>query len=470
MNSHARPVDAGSVERVAGLRSAHGASPGTGRAELDVALHDALEAGAVDLYRTATDDGRVRLRMVELGDRVAELVPGLLPTRDQRAEDAARPLEEQRGWEVDHAILLHHVLSDQSSGLHLLDSMRRPTPAAERDLAAYTASGRARSGTVTLERRGAVSLVQMEDGLHLNAEDLDQLRSLEYLADLCLLDPLTSVVLLRGGVMSHPKYRGRRVFCAGINLRELAAGRIPLVGYLLEREAGYLAKILHGLSTGGRGSVRSKPWVAGVDGFAIGGGTQLLLVCDRVVAAEGVFASLPAAQEGIIPGAANMRLIRQVGARMTRELVLTGRAVRTDDDDAHLVFDRVVSTEEMDAALDEECLAMAEPAVRANRHMVNASLESPDDLRRYLADFALLQAQRARSDDVLGKASAFGRGDTPDHDRTDDRTDAQTRGQVHVHRADDGTVTAASGHTTPPFPPAPVPPEGAPRWPSRPDL
>lgn len=437
----------------------------TSRDALDHALHEYFSAEAASLYWQVTEQGRVRTRMVELGDRVGDLVPGLLPNRKERKDDGARPAAAQRGWEIDHAIFLHHVLTDRHCGLHLLDSMRRPKASAEQAAAEFAVSGRASSGSVTMARRGGISSISMNDGQHLNAEDIEQLRALEYLTDLALLDPATTVVLLRGGVMTHHKYRGRRVFCAGINLTKLAAGSIPLVEYLIEREAGYLAKILHGLSSDDDSRRQSKPWVAAVEGFAIGGGAQVVLVCDRVVAEEGAFASLPAAQEGIIPGAANMRLINQVGARAAREMVLTGRVITAGEPDAHLMFDRVVPSQNMDRAVAEECEAMAEPAVQANRQMLNLALEAPDDLRRYLAEFCLLQAMRARSADVLGKASAFGAAAVV-------AAEAPARGHVHVHRTPDGVVSSESGDDAPPFPPfppAPPPIEGGQRWSSRQD-
>ena len=51
-----------------------------------------------------------------------------------------------------------------------------------------------------------------------------------------LLDPAVRVGVLRGGEMSHPRYRGKRVFSAGINLKSLHAGEISLVDFLLRRD------------------------------------------------------------------------------------------------------------------------------------------------------------------------------------------------------------------------------------------
>src|SRR5262249_50156873 len=82
-----------------------------------------------------------------------------------------------------------------------------------------------------------------------------------------------------------------------INLKSLHAGRISLVGFLVRRELGYLQKIMRGIRADAAGSWHSplveKPWVAAVDSFAIGGGAQILLVMDHVIAATDSYISLP---------------------------------------------------------------------------------------------------------------------------------------------------------------------------------
>ncbi|MFD0891772.1 enoyl-CoA hydratase/isomerase family protein, partial [Streptosporangium algeriense] len=179
----------------------------------------------------------------------------------------------------------------------------------------FRATGLAELGTVRVARRDGVTHLTVHNEHCLNAEDEALADDMETAVDLALLDEGTGVGVLRGGVMSHPRYRGRRVFSAGLNLRDLRDGRISLVGFLLRRELTYICKILHGALTG-PSATAEKPWVAAVDAFAIGGGLQLLLVFDRVVAADDAFFSLPAAQEGIVPGVANLRLTRLVGGRL----------------------------------------------------------------------------------------------------------------------------------------------------------
>src|SRR5262249_28897866 len=82
------------------------------------------------------------------------------------------------------------------------------------------------------------------------------------------------VAVLRGGVVTHPKYAGRRLFGAGINLTRLYRGKIPFL-WFLERDMGYLHKLVRGLADpeGPIGELHGrdieKPWIAAGDGIAI---------------------------------------------------------------------------------------------------------------------------------------------------------------------------------------------------------
>jgi thioesterase DpgC len=209
--------------------------------------------------------------------------------------------------------------------------------------------------------------------------------------------------------MSHPRYRGKRVFSAGINLKALHAGRISLTGFLLRRELGYIHKLVRGLVVAGEPDGLAKPWVAAVDGFAIGGGMQLLLVFDHVLAASDSYLSLPAAQEGIVPGSANFRLTRCVGPRLARQIILGGRRIRATEPEARLLIDEVAVPADLDAAIEQRLARLQGPAVLANRRMLNHAEEPADEFRGYMAEFALQQALRIYSADVIGKVSRFDR-------------------------------------------------------------
>jgi thioesterase DpgC len=150
-----------------------------------------------------------------------------------------------------------------------------------------------------------------------------------------------------------------------------------------------------------------KPWVAAVDGFAIGGGTQLLLVFDHVLAASDAYLSLPAAKEGIIPGVSNFRLTRSTGPRLARQVILEGRRIWAREPEARLLVDEVVEPEEMDNAIERSLERFSGDAVLANRRMLNLAEESPDAFRAYMAEFALQQALRLYDRDVIGKVGRF---------------------------------------------------------------
>ncbi|MGK4593807.1 (3,5-dihydroxyphenyl)acetyl-CoA 1,2-dioxygenase DpgC [Amycolatopsis sp. w19] len=368
-----------------------------------------VEAHAEELYAELTG-GRTRyLRLDELVRAAALAFPGLVPSEEQMAAERARPQAEKEGREIDQGIFLRGILRAPKAGPHLLDAMLRPTARAQRLLPEFLETGLVRMEAVRLERRDGVAHLTLCRDDCLNAEDAQQVDDMETAVDLVLLDPSVRVGLLRGGVMSHPRYLGRRVFCAGINLKKLSSGDIPLVDFLLRRETGYIQKIFRGLLTDDSWHSRftGKPWMAAVDSFAIGGGTQLLLVFDHVLAASDAYLSLPAAKEGIIPGVSNFRLSRIAGPRVARQVILGGRKLRADEPDARSIVDEVVPPEEMDAAIDGALARLDGEAVAANRRMVNLSEEPPEEFRRYIAEFALQQALRIYGADVIGKVDGF---------------------------------------------------------------
>jgi (3,5-dihydroxyphenyl)acetyl-CoA 1,2-dioxygenase len=369
-----------------------------------------MAAHADAVYDELTDGRAFHLRLAELVDAAAARFPGLVPTAEQVATERARPLAAREGREIDQGIFLGGVLRSPLAGLHLLDAMRRPTPRAIQLLPEFSRTGLADLGSVHIKRStGAAYLTMCRDDC-LNAEDNQQVEDMETAVDLALLDPGVQVGLLRGGVMSHPRYRGKRVFSAGINLKALHAGGISLVDFLLRRELGYIHKLVRGILIEDgmcwHSPAVEKPWVAAVDGFAIGGGMQLLLVCDHVIAASDAYFSLPAAHEGIVPGAAGFRLARH-GPRLPRQIILQGRRIWASEAAVRLLVDEVVEPAEVESVIEKSLDRLQGPAVVANRRMLNLAGESPDEFRRYMAEFAVQQALRLYSDDVIRKVSRF---------------------------------------------------------------
>lgn len=358
------------------------------------------------VYRCLTVDLTSRKRLDELVFDAAALIDGLVPTREQIAVERECAQKDKEGREIDQGIFFWGVLRCARSGTHLLDSMLLPTTRAQALLQSYLQCGRADLGPILLERHESAAHLTIRNLATLNAEDDALVEAMETAVDLALMDH-TSVCVLRGAPMTHPRYRGRRVLCPGINLRHLAAGKISFVNFLLRRELGVLNKIRRGIfqpmAELALQDPTCKPWIVAVESFAIGGGMQILLNADRVIAADDSYLSLPAAHEGIIPGAANLRLGRLVGGRLARQIVLSGRKLHALDAEAAALIDRVVPVGGMDTAIKEAVAELSAPAVIANRMMINLHEETSDTLRMYMADFALQQSLRLYAAEVIEK-------------------------------------------------------------------
>ncbi len=265
-----------------------------------------LSAHAGRVYDDLTDGGRKFVRLESLVFDAAAAVPGLVPTRDEVAAEAALDQRDKDGVEIDQGIFIAHVLAGGRTGLHLCHAMLLPRPESADLAARFAADGALDLGAARLERRGRAVHLTAANPRFLNAEDETTLERMETAVDVAILDPTTDVAVLRGGPVVHAKYRGRRLFGAGINLTHLYRGRIPFVWFLV-RDMGYVHKILRGVArpdslpddVDGRGI--EKPWIAAVDGFAIGGHCQLLLCMDYVLAAADAFLTLPARKEASSP-------------------------------------------------------------------------------------------------------------------------------------------------------------------------
>lgn len=368
------------------------------------------------VYAEITDDLTRPLRLAELLDAAARRFPGLVPDPAAVALDAGRLQADKEGWEIDHGIFFAAVFGHPESGRHLLDSARLPSARALCLIEDYTATGRLDLEAVSLRRVDGVSTVTMCNLYCLNAEDNQHVADMETAVDLVLLDPSSAVGVVRGAEMTHSRYRGRRVFSAGINLAHLHEGRISYIDFLLGREVGYISKVLRGIELGEEHwphLTSTKPWIAAVDTFAIGGGAQLLMVFDRVIAAADSYVSLPAAQEGIIPGAGNLRLTRSGRGRLARDVILWGRRLHAREPESACLIDTVVEPAEMDGAIERAALRLASPAVATNKAMLVGAEEPLDEFRTYMAHFALQQGLRIHGADVLSKVRRFHSKDVP---------------------------------------------------------
>ena len=251
-----------------------------------------------------------------------------------------------------------------------------------------------------LERHGRAVHLLSSNPRYLNAEDQGTIDAMEIGVDVATLDPGTEIAVLRGQPVEHAKYAGRRIFGAGINLTHLYHGSIPYLWYL-QRELGFVHKYLRGIATPDllpddvNGAGVEKPWIAAVEGFAIGGHCQILLTMDYVLATDDAFLSLPARKEGIIPGAANLRLPRFTGDRLARQLIQAERRLQCDSAEGRLICDEIVAGPEMDAAIDRTVSMLTSAGAVgaiANRRALRVAVEPLDVFRRYCAVYAREQA------------------------------------------------------------------------------
>jgi len=235
---------------------------------------------------------------------------------------------------------------------------------------------------------------------HLNAEDDSTIDAAEIAVDLAILDPKTQIGVLRGDYVQGGKYDGRRMLGSGINLTHLYYGKIPFIWYL-QRDLGIVNKFFRGVAHEDmtpddvNGQTIEKPWVAAVEQFAIGGHCQYLLTMDYVLAARGAFLTLPARKEGIIPGAANMRLPRFTGERIARQAIMYERRLDCDSPEGRLICDEIVEPADMDGAIERvvgNFTGSGIVSAASNRRAFRVTQEPLDLFRRYFATYALEQA------------------------------------------------------------------------------
>jgi len=357
------------------------------------------------IYDLLTQRRSRPLRVEELAWRGAELLKGILPTRAELAEESQRMQMDKDGLEIQQGLFFSQLLSDREIGLHLCMAMLRPMPEALERLDEFQRKGSLDLGAVRLEAKDQTGYLYFHHPRYLNAEDDDTVGAQELACDLILLHPGLRMGVLRGHPVDHPKYKGRRIFSAGINLTRIYHGKQSYLHYL-KRDMGFANKMyrgLAGLDAHGRMDVRpdepertiEKPWVAVLDTFAIGGGCQLLLVMDYVIAEAGSYYNLPARKEGIIPGCANLRLPRFMGERMARQAIMFDKTFHVDEPDGGALVNEVHPRERLDEAL-ARCVANAigsgMVSAGANRKAIRIQTEPLDRFRAYMSTYAHEQA------------------------------------------------------------------------------
>ena len=210
---------------------------------------------------------------------------------------------------------------------------------------------------------GGVALVTLDQPEALNALSFALLRQLDDVLAILDSDEACRAIVITGA--------GDRAFAAGADVRELAA----------ETPESLRAADVMGVADR-VGRLRT-PTIAAVRGFALGGGCELAMACDLLVAGDNAQLGQPEIRIGVIPGwGGTQRLPRAIGKARAMELVLTGRRIgAAEADRLGLVTMVVPAAETVTRALElaGKIASMPRLAVEAAKAAVNATQSLPLD-------------------------------------------------------------------------------------------
>jgi enoyl-CoA hydratase len=213
---------------------------------------------------------------------------------------------------------------------------------------------------VQVERDGRVGVVLMNRPRQLNALSGELMSAVVASLRELDADPEIRAIVLGGG---------ERAFAAGADINELAGGT-PITLYENRRIDAWDS--IRDLRT---------PLVAAVSGFCLGGGCELAMLCDLIVASETARFGQPEINLGVLPGAGGtQRLTRAVGKSVAMDMILTGRMLSAREALSFGLVARVVARE---AWLDEakrvarDIAAKGPIAVRLAKEAVDTAFEAP---------------------------------------------------------------------------------------------
>ncbi|MBA3728352.1 MAG: enoyl-CoA hydratase/isomerase family protein [Actinobacteria bacterium] len=175
---------------------------------------------------------------------------------------------------------------------------------------------------------------------------------------------------------------GPKAFCVGADLKE--RNRLDDSGWLRNRI----------LMRGMFDSLRAvpQPTIASVFGHALGGGFELALSCDLIVASEDAMFGLPEVRVGILPGGGGTQLLaRKIGVARAKELVLTARRITAPEAHRMGLVGRVVPRADLAAATDDlaaEICRGAPVSVRESKRVIDRGFDLPLDDALELEDLA----------------------------------------------------------------------------------
>lgn len=212
-----------------------------------------------------------------------------------------------------------------------------------------------------IERRGPVALITLNRPKALNALCNAVTVELTRALDVTEADDTIAVVVLTGSA---------KAFAAGADIKEMQPKSFTDV---------YLEDFI--TASWERASTVRKPIIAAVAGYALGGGAELAMSCDMIIAADTAKFGQPEITIGILPGAGGtQRLTRVVGKSKAMDMVLTGRTIDADEAERIGLVARVVSAD----SLIDEAVAVAtkiagfsRPTTLMAKEAVNAAFETP---------------------------------------------------------------------------------------------
>jgi len=213
--------------------------------------------------------------------------------------------------------------------------------------------------TIIVERHGRVGIVRLNRPQALNALNATLRNELLSAVEALDADADVGCILLTGS---------DKAFAAGADIKEMADK-----SYIDIFRADYAADYE-------RLTRVRKPVIAAVAGFALGGGCELAMMCDFIIAADNAKFGQPEIKLGIIPGiGGTQRLTRAVGKAKAMDLVLTGRMMDAAEAERSGLVARVVPAARlMEEAIKaaETIAAMSQPALLAAKEAVNRSFET----------------------------------------------------------------------------------------------
>jgi len=214
--------------------------------------------------------------------------------------------------------------------------------------------------TILVERRGAVGLVTLNRPKALNALNAALVAELGAALDAFEADEEVGAILLSGS---------DKAFAAGADIKEMAAKT-------------YMEAYSEDFITRGWERVAQcrKPVIAAVAGFALGGGCEIAMMCDIVIAAETARFGQPEIQLGTMPGAGGtQRLTRFVGKAKAMDLCLTGRIMDAAEAERAGLVSRIVPADKLMAealAVAERVAGMSRPIAMIVKESVNRAYET----------------------------------------------------------------------------------------------